>query len=260
MDDWTNHVVAITGGSSGIGKATAEKFLKQKATVYILGRNPAKLENAKKELRMISSSIHTIQMNVAVPSECKNAIETILREEKRLDVLVNSAGVSYSGPSITMTEAIWNETMDINLKGTYFMCQYSIPALSDTQGSIVNVSSDAGLVGNKELAIYCASKGGVSTLTKSLALELASKGIRVNAVCPGQTETPMNTLDFEQSEYETWEEYNRYMLGHLPQGQHARYIRSDEVAECIYFLASKEKVEAVTGACLSIDFGITAGY
>ena len=140
------------------------------------------------------------------------------------------------------------------------MCQSAIPALAKTQGSIVNISSDAGLIGNKELAIYCASKGGVTLLTKALALELATQKIRVNAVCPGEVETPMLVTDFEQSEFATRKEYDSHCLGHYPQGDNARYTQPEEVAQCIYFLASKDKVEAITGACLSIDFGITSGY
>lgn len=260
MDIQENKVVLITGGSSGIGKAAAAKFLEQKAAVYITGRNRERLEAAQTELRSIHDSIEIIQMNVAVPAECKRAIDTVLAKEHRLDVLVNSAGVSYSGPSIGMTEQIWDETMDINLKGTYFMCQYAIPALADTQGSIVNLSSDAGLVGNKELAIYCASKGGVTLLTKSLALELAPQKIRVNAVCPGEVDTPMLVSEMKQLGYATREELDAQYLKRFPQGENARYIRAEEVAECICFLASKEKVEAITGACLSIDFGTTSGY
>lgn len=260
MSNWKDKVVLITGGSGGIGKSAAAKFLKKKATVYITGRNIGRLESAKRELQEIGGRIEIVPMNVAVPSECKKAIQTIIEKEKRLDVLVNSAGVSYSGPSVEMTEQIWNETMDVNLKGTYFMCQYAIPALANTHGSIVNISSDAGLVGNKELAIYCASKGGVALLTKAIALELAPQKIRVNAVCPGEVDTPMLASDIEQSDYATREEFDAYYLKQFPQGEHARYVRAEEVAECIYFLASKEKVEAITGACISIDFGITAGY
>ena len=260
MSDWTNKVVLITGGSSGIGKATAEKFLKKGASVYIVGRSSAKLDKVRDELSSISKKIYGITANVAIPSECRQAVDYVVSQQRKLDVLVNSAGVSYSGPTITMTEEIWDETLDINLKGTFFMCQSAIPALAATQGSIINVSSDAGIIGNKELAIYCASKGGVTLLTKALALELAAQRIRVNAVCPGETDSPMLVTDFEQSGYATRQEFDAFMLGQYPQGANARYIRPDEVAECIVFLASKEKVEAITGACLSVDFGISSGY
>lgn len=260
MSVWTEKVILITGGSSGIGKAAAKKFLEKKAIVYIVGRDTEKLETVRKELCEISSTIHPIASNVAIPSECRQAVEYVVSREKRLDVLVNSAGISYQGPCVSMTETMWDETLDINLKGTFFMCQSAVPALAQTRGAIVNISSDAGLIGNKKLSIYCASKGGVTLLTKALALELAAQKIRVNAVCPGEVETPMLITDFKQSGHATQQEFDAHTLGHYPQGQHARYTQPEEVAECIYFLASTDKVEAITGACLSIDFGITSGY
>lgn len=253
-------IVLITGGGSGIGKAAAAKFLNNKAVVYIAGRNEKKLINACDELKTGGGKITHVTGDVSRVDDCRRIVETVISQEGRLDVLVNSAGVSYSGPSVEMTEEIWDKTMDINLKGTFFMCRYAIPALAESEGSIVNVCSDAGLVGNKELAVYCASKGGVALLTKSLALELATQKIRVNAVCPAEVDTPMLTTDIEQSGYASREEFDAEYLKLFPQGKHARYIKPEEVAECIYFLSEKEKVEAITGACLSIDFGVTVGY
>ena len=121
MNSWEGKVVLITGGSSGIGKATAVKFLKKGAKVYITGRNLERLEIAQLELQKISDKIEIIPMNVAIPAECGQAIDYIINKEQRLDVLVNSAGVSYSGPSVEMTEKVWDETIDVNLKGTFFM-------------------------------------------------------------------------------------------------------------------------------------------
>ena len=109
----------------------------------------------------------------------------------RLDVLVNCAGVWVEGPTDTMTEADWDRVVDVNLKGTFQMCRHAIPALEATGGCIVNVSSDAGLWGNKGAAIYSASKGGVTVLSKALAVELAERGVRVNVVCPGDVDSPM---------------------------------------------------------------------
>lgn len=253
-------VVLITGGNSGIGKEAAKKFAENHDIVYILGRNQEKLVSTCRELNDITNDIDYIVADVSHTEECKKAIESVVSKENRLDVLVNCAGVSYSGPTVDMTEDIWDKTININLKGTFFMCKYAIPALAQTQGSIINISSDAGLVGNKELSIYCASKGGVSLLTKSLALELAPQKIRVNAVCPAEVETPMLLTDIEQSAYTSREEFDAEYLKIFPQGKHARYIRPEEVAECIYFLADTKRVEAITGTCLSIDFGVTSGY
>ncbi len=255
-----NKIIVITGGSSGIGKATAIQYLKENNIVYITGRDLNKLQKVQRELSNSKGEIHILDFDVSKPMECKKALETIAMEQGRIDILVNSAGVCYTGSTESMTEQIFDETINTNLKGTYFMCQYAIPYLKLSHGNIVNLSSDAGLVGNQGLAIYCASKGGVTLLTKSLAVELALDGIRVNAVCPGEVDTPMLDIDFQHSIYDSREEFDQAYLTGYPQGDQARYVKAKEVAQCIYFLSDTSKVEAITGACLSVDFGITAGY
>lgn len=265
MSDYKNKVVLITGGSSGIGLSCAKKFYKKGATVVILGRNETRLEKAKEEILSVSKEkseekIVTLACDIAKVSECERGIQETINRCGRLDVLVNSAGVYFEGHTVDMTEEIWNETLDINLKGTFFMIKYAIPYLERTAGNIINVSSDAGVVGNTQAAIYCASKGGMNIMTKSLALELAPKRIRVNAVCPCVVNTPMLEKDFEQSGFENREMYDKYSLAVYPQGQHARYAHPEEIAETIYFLSKTNKIEAITGTCISVDFGITAGY
>ena len=259
MTDWINKIVIITGGGSGIGKATAAKFLKKGATVYIIGRTETKLKEACQDLCSISDKIDFIPGDVSKVSDCERIVEKVVSKENKIDVVINSAGIWIEGPSDTMTEDLWNRCIDINLKGTFFMCRYAIPYLEKSQGCIINVSSDSGLVGNKEGAVYCASKGGVTLLTKSLAVELAERKIRVNAVCPGEVMTPMMEkafIDYGQGDAKT---YYKQLLKEYPQETHARFTTPEEVAEAIYFLA-KPEVEAITGACLSIDFGLTAGY
>lgn len=261
MSEYKNKVVLITGGSSGIGESTAIKFLEQDAIVYILGRSEKRLAEAQGKMQKISDRIYTISADVSSAPECKKAVEYVVEKEGKLDILINCAGIYVEGPTKDMTEAQWDETIGINLKGTFFMCKYAMPYLVETKGCIVNTSSDAGLVGNKEAAIYCASKGGVTLLTKAFAMEYAERGVRVNAVNPGIVETNMVMMDFLRSGYDNKREYDELFLATYPQGlENARYVNPEEVAECMLFLASKEKVEPVTGACLSIDWGITAGY
>jgi NAD(P)-dependent dehydrogenase (short-subunit alcohol dehydrogenase family) len=139
------------------------------------------------------------------------------------------------------------------------MIRAAIPHLRATKGSIINLSSDAGLQGVNGAAVYCASKGGVSLLTKALALELAKDGIRVNAVCPGDVQTPM--LDFQAETFGRGDPQAYYdrLLEAYPQGEHARFIRPEEVSELIWFLATQPLATPITGASLSIDFGLTAG-
>jgi NAD(P)-dependent dehydrogenase (short-subunit alcohol dehydrogenase family) len=185
-------------------------------------------------------------------------VDAVIEGAGRLDVLVNSAGVWVEGSSDSMTEEEWDRTIDVNLKGTFFCCRYAIPALERTQGCIVNISSDAGVHGTAGNAIYDASKAGVNNLTRSLALELAPRGIRVNAICPADVDTPM--LAGQASVYggDDPQGYLAALLASRPQGRRARFIRPEEIAELVVFLASG-KVDPITGACISIDFGMTAG-
>jgi NAD(P)-dependent dehydrogenase (short-subunit alcohol dehydrogenase family) len=186
-------------------------------------------------------------------------IEEAVAETGRVDEHIDTAGLWVEGPSETMTEADWDRVVNVNLKGTFFCCAYAIPELKKTEGCIVNLSSDAGVVGTPETAIYTASKGGVSLLTKSLALELAAALVRVNAVCPADVMTPMlegQARDFGGGDPEGY--FKRLLTGY-PQGDKARFIKPEEVAELIFYLASPAAAP-ITGANISIDFGTTAGY
>jgi len=138
------------------------------------------------------------------------------------------------------------------------MCRYAIPPLEKTGGSIINISSDAGVIGSKGAAIYCASKGGVNLLTKSLARELAPRGIRVNAICPCDVDTPMIQYQANTFGGGDPEGYKRALLSIYPQGPRARFATPAEIAAFVHFVASPEAAP-ITGACLSIDFGTTAG-
>lgn len=251
--------VLVTGASSGIGLATAKLFLEAGSRVYCVARNETKLKKAMEGFHSLSGRAISLSGDVSKVSECQRIMQLVEHEGAGLDVLVNAAGVWRDGPSDAMTEKIWDEVMDINAKGTFFMSRYAIPLLEASEGVIVNVSSDSGLVGNKEAAIYCASKGAVVLMTKALAVELAERGIRVNAVCPGDVETPMLGKAFLESEFEDRRAYEASLLANYPQGSKARFTQPEEVAEAISFLASN-KVKAITGACLSIDFGLTSGY
>ena len=255
--------ILITGGSSGIGKAAAKAFLKNGAVVCISGRNADKLKKTVNELKQISDRLYGIPADVSAACECEKLVAEAASKLGGIDVLVNSAGIWLEGPADEVTEQEWDTVVDTNLKGSFFMCRYAIPLLAENSGCIVNLSSDSGLVGNDLASVYCASKGGITLLTKSLAVELARQNIRVNAVCPGDVSTPM--LDKAVADCcgtgsdELPETYLSSLLEHYPERPGRRFTRPEEVAQCILFLAS-DRIEAVTGACLSIDFGLTAGY
>jgi NAD(P)-dependent dehydrogenase (short-subunit alcohol dehydrogenase family) len=144
------------------------------------------------------------------------------------------------------------------LKGTFFTCCYAIPELEKIEGQIINIASDAGLMGSAGAAIYCASKGGVVLLTKALALELAPKGIRVNAICPCDVETPM--LEFQAQEFGGGDPdaYLAKLKSIYPQGPRQRFAKSSEIAAFIFAIAAPG-LAPITGAALPIDFGTTAG-
>jgi NAD(P)-dependent dehydrogenase (short-subunit alcohol dehydrogenase family) len=146
----------------------------------------------------------------------------------------------------------------VNLKGLFFVTAAAIPHLVASTGCVINVSSDAGIQGNAGAAVYCASKGGVSILTKALALELAPQGVRVNAVCPGDVDTPMLRYQAETFGAGDPASYLDSLLAQYPQGAGARFVRAEEVAELIWYLA-QPTAAPITGANLSMDFGLSAG-
>jgi NAD(P)-dependent dehydrogenase (short-subunit alcohol dehydrogenase family) len=246
-------VVLITGGAGGIGRATAQRFVADGDVVVAADRAAGDLASLEPPVET------TIVADVTIVADCEGMVRQTVERHGRLDVLVNCAGVWVEGPTAQMTEDEWDRTIDVNLKGTFFACRFAIPHLERTEGCIVNLSSDAGLVGTAETAIYNASKGGVSLLTRSLALELAPKGVRVNAVCPNDVETPMLAGQARDYGGDDPQGYLSALLAGYPQGQRARFIRPDEVASLIFYLASSGAAP-ITGANVPIDFGSTAGY
>jgi NAD(P)-dependent dehydrogenase (short-subunit alcohol dehydrogenase family) len=250
-------VALITGGASGIGLATAERLARDGVRVVLADIDEAGLERAAARFGG-DVPAHAVPTDVRSVADCERAVAAAVERFGRLDILVNCAGVWVEGPTETMTEADWDRVVDVNLKGTFFMCRHAIPALEATGGCIVNVSSDAGLWGNKGAAIYCASKGGVTVLSKALAVELASRGVRVNAVCPGDVDSPMIRYQAETFGGGDPDGYLAELLAAYPQ-RPPRFIRPDEVAELIAFLCS-DRATPITGAAISIDFGLTAGY
>ena len=201
------------------------------------------------DTRPIAADLRNVQ-------NCRDAVAEAAEWGGRLDAVVNAAGVWTEGPSAATTEDEWDRVVDINLKGLYFVCSAAIPHLTATRGCIINMSSDAGVQGNAGAAVYCASKGAVSNLTRALALELAPVGVRVNAVCPGDVDSPM--LRGQAAASPEPAAYLDKLLRGYPQGETARFIAPAEIAELIWFLA-QPSATAITGANISIDFGLSAG-
>ncbi len=192
--------------------------------------------------------------DIATVSGCQAAVGSATEQLGGLDVLINSAGVADDASIENSDEAMWDRTLDVNLKGTFFCCQAALTALRTTRGNIVNVASDAGLIGESNLSVYCASKGGVVNLTRAMALELAPV-VRVNCVCPGYVDTDMVRRDLiDESNDPAAAEQKLIDFAPLK-----RIATSGEIASAILYLASQE-ARFVTGAALQIDGGTTAGH
>ena len=258
MSEFKNQAIVITGGSGGMGLCIAESFLKEGAEVYLADINKERLEKAVADLGQFGK-VDYIVTDVTSVASIENMISEVASRAGKIDVVVNTAGVWVEGDSDKMTEDEWDRTVNVNLKGTYFVCSRAIPEQEKTGGCIVNISSDAGIGGNPGNCIYNASKGGVTLITKSLGLELAPRGIRVNAVAPADVETPMLVGQAEVYGGGDIEGYYWNLLRKYPQGERAKFIQPSEIAECVLFLASK-KVDSITATTLSIDCGLTAGY
>ena len=240
--------VVVTGGAGGIGSAIIERFRSADWACCSIDLTPT----------AVAARSFSVQADLRSAEACRNAVKEAARLLGRVDAVVNAAGVWHEGDTAATSEADFDRVIDVNLKGTYFVSAAAISHLESTRGCIVNISSDAGIQGNAGAAAYCASKGGVSIFTKALALELAPRGVRVNAVCPGDVDSPMlrgqakNFGDGNEQRY-----YDRLLEGY-PQGRKARFITTREVAEFVWFLCQPEAA-AITGANLSMDFGLSAG-
>jgi len=243
--DFTDKRVLVTGGTRGIGRATVEAFLGAGARVAVNGASDASVARTLNELAA-GERATAAPGDVAVVADCARIVEAAVEGLGGLDVLVNSAGV-FTKTSIAETnENLWDSLIDINVKGTYFCSRAALDALDESGGSIVNVASEAGLNGYAGITAYCASKGAIVNLTRSMALELAPT-VRVNCICPGVIDTDMARIGFADLS----EEAESYPL--------KRIGTATEVAKGIIYLASTD-AGFVTGSALAMDGGATAGH
>ncbi len=245
----SERVVLVTGAAGGIGGAVARRFLD--GGWLVVATDVAPVASADERLLPIVADLRDV-------TAARAAVERAAAWHDRLDAVVNAAGVWTEGRADDTTEAEWDLVLGVNLKGLYFITSAAIPHLERTSGCVVNLSSDAGLQGNAGAAVYCASKGGVSILTKALALELAPRGVRVNAICPGDVDSPMLHGQARLFGGDAPQAYLDRLLGGYPQADRARFVRPEEVAELVWYLC-QPAAAPITGANLSIDFGLSAG-
>jgi NAD(P)-dependent dehydrogenase (short-subunit alcohol dehydrogenase family) len=237
-------VALVTGASRGIGYGLAQALSAAGAKVAVAARSQLDLTDLAREIDGLP-----VELDVADIDSIRRGVDTVVRELGTLDILVNNAGLGANHPAVEVTESDWDEMMAVNLKGLFFCCQAAGRyMLSKGYGRIINMSSQASLVGIRDHAVYCASKGGVNQLTRVLALEWSSRGITVNAVAPTFIYTPGTKERLEQPEYLA------KVLERIPAG---RVGSIDDVSAAVIYLAS-EPAGLVTGTILPVDGGWTA--
>jgi meso-butanediol dehydrogenase/(S,S)-butanediol dehydrogenase/diacetyl reductase len=252
-------VAVVTGGGTGIGLAIAQAFLDQGAQVVIASRNKAHLEVGAKAARALGHDLGTLQLDVTDAEAVRAAMETIARQYGRVDILVNNAGVSGRTPMTEPADARWHAILATNLNGSYYCAKQALRFMTDGQyGRIINISSVLGRFGVPGYAAYCTAKHGILGFTKALALEVASRRITVNAICPTWVDTPMAREGIEETAAAagtTPDEFRRQAVQAIPLG---RMVEPSEVAALAVFLASPAAA-AITGQALNICGGVTAG-
>lgn len=237
----------VTGGTAGIGKAIALLFAEQGAHVVIFGTHEQRAAEVVREMEEKGSGqkFSYRLVDVANTQQVDQAIEELLKEFGKVDILVNNAGITRDGLLMRMQEDDWDRVLDVNLKSVFNFCRALVRSMmKNRSGSIINVSSVIGLTGNGGQVNYSASKAGVIGLTKSLAKELASRGIRANCIAPGYIETPMTDV--------LSPEVKQAVLAKIPLG---RIGAPKEIAEAALFLAS-DLSSYITGQTLTVDGGM----
>ena len=247
-------VALITGGNSGIGRATAALFAKEGAAVVLTGRNQERGEQVARAINEAGGRAMFVRSDVRVAEDCRQAVEQALERFGRIDVLFNNAGVFHPKKVPECTEQEWDETIDSSLKGAFLMSKYALPSMIERgSGSIIHNSSGWGILGGDRAAAYCAAKGGLVVMAKAMAIDHGPDGIRVNCVCPGDTETPMLTDDADKRGME-WEDYVA-SGSDRPLG---RIGTAEEIARAVLFLACDDS-SFITGEALVVDGGGVAG-
>ncbi|WP_313811295.1 SDR family NAD(P)-dependent oxidoreductase [Glutamicibacter sp.] len=240
------NVMAVTGGASGIGFASASKWVEQGGSAVLLDYDLAAAQRASQDLGPAARALY---IDVADAQSVVQAFADLAAKEQRIDALVNSAGIARPAPSSEMTEDEFGSVMDIHVNGTFRVCQAARKLLSASgRGSIVNLASVAAIAGMPGRANYTAAKSAIAGLTRTLAVEWAPEGIRVNAVGPGYVRTPFTDVLIGQGKLRTDGIEARTPLG--------RFAQPEEIANVIHFLATTDS-SYVTGHLLMADGGLT---
>jgi 3-oxoacyl-[acyl-carrier protein] reductase len=241
-----NKIALVTGGSRGIGKAIAVALAGAGAHVMITYRSAAaEAQNVVDAIKSTGQKAEAFQSDAAIFTQAKDLIDGIVNKYSRLDILVNNAGITKDGLLMRMSEEDWDAVLDTNLKSVFNLCKAAIrPMMSQRSGKIINITSIAGVIGNAGQTNYASSKAGVIGFTKSLAKELGSRNIQVNAVAPGFVETDMTAkLNDEQ---------RKKLEENIPL---KRTAKAEEIASVVKFFASSD-ADYITGQVLCVDGGM----
>ena len=253
----TDKVAIITGATSGIGKATALLFADEGAGLVITGRRVRLGQAVEAECRQRGARCVFVEANHTKMEDCQRVVDVALKEFGHIDILFNNAGVVTSGTAETTSEEVWQDTLNINLTAVWHMSKLVIPCMKrQGKGAIVNNGSDWSVVAGEDAFPYVVSKGAVGMMTKAMALDYAREGIRVNAVCPGDTfvDRWLERGYFEHSDPVSLEEAIKESSAYIPMG---RFGKPEEIAKAVLFLASDDS-SFVTGHLLLVDGGNTA--
>jgi NAD(P)-dependent dehydrogenase (short-subunit alcohol dehydrogenase family) len=246
-------VALITGGAGAIGQATARRFASEGATLVVADREASRAEGVAAALRDTGAEAMGIAVDVASESSVQALVDRATGAYGRIDILFTCAGVLVSGTATETSLADWQHTLDVNLTGPFLASKHVIPVMiANGGGSIVHMSSTAGLVGETSIAAYCASKGGVLMLARQMALDYARQGVRVNVICPGWIDTPFNDPAIEAAGGK--DALLPFVDQMVPIG---RQGTPEEVADVVAFLASDD-ARLMTGSVVTVDGGLTA--